>query len=77
MHGDLADPGGGERGHARQRQRLAGGGEHVAGADVLAAVADVEAVGTGGVGAHGAVVDLGALDLQHGVGARRQRRRRS
>ena len=43
VHGDLADPGGGERGDARERQRLAGGRDQVAGVDVLAAQADVRA----------------------------------
>ncbi len=44
VHGDLADARGGERRDALHGQRRAGGGEHVAARDVLAAVADVEAV---------------------------------
>ena len=44
VHGDLADARGGERRDALHGQRRAGRGEHVTARDVLAAVADVEAV---------------------------------
>ena len=55
-------------------RRSTGRGEHVAGAEVLAAVAHVAAGRHGDGGSHAAAVELGVLGAQDRVGVGRERR---
>ena len=73
-HRDLADAGGGERGDALDGERRAGGREHVAAGDVLAAVADVVPAAQRPGRRHAVAVERGVLDAQDRVGAVGQRR---
>ena len=70
---DLPDARGREPGEPLHGQRRAGGGEHVAAPDVLAAVADVEPAGERRGRRHVAVLDGGVLDAQDRVRAVGQR----
>ena len=72
-HVDEADPGRGQRGQPRHGQDVAGPGQHVARVHVLAAAADVQAGGDGGGRDDGVAPRLGVLDLEHRVGAGRDR----